>query len=155
MLQKKKNIIKNVTGLQMGSLLDIGSGTGHFADTMKKAGWKVNGIEINKKARDFSVSRFGLEIIGPDRISELEANSFDCITLWHVLEHFHDPLKYSSDILKLLKPDGVCVVALPNCNSYDAKYYKDYWAAYDVPRHLWHFNPVIFQDFFGKSRILI
>jgi SAM-dependent methyltransferase len=151
MLRKKKEIIRNVTGLNTGSLLDIGSGTGHFAGTMKKAGWFVKGIEINEKARNFSVSRFGLEVTGPEQISALAANSFDCITLWHVLEHFHDPYKYSSDILRLLKPDGICIIALPNCSSYDAEYYEEYWAAWDVPRHLWHFNPATFRLFSDKA----
>ena len=155
MLLKKRNIIKKVTGLHKGTLLDIGSGTGHFAGTMKKAGWQVKGIEINEKARDFSISRFGLEIIGPEQISTLEADSFDCITLWHVLEHFHDPFKYASDIHRLLKPGGLCLVALPNCSSFDAKHYGRFWAAYDVPRHLWHFNPTTFSLFAEKSGLIL
>jgi SAM-dependent methyltransferase len=155
MVRKKRGIIRNVTGLNKGSILDIGSGTGHFAGTMKKAGWLVKGIEINKKARDFSISRFGLEITGTEEISALEANSFDCVTLWHVLEHFHDPFQYASDILRLLKPDGMCVIALPNCSSYDAKYYGRFWAAYDVPRHLWHFNPSTFRLFSEKAGFVV
>ncbi|TAL61723.1 MAG: class I SAM-dependent methyltransferase [Bacteroidetes bacterium] len=151
MLHIKKRIIKRATGLKSGSLLDIGSGTGHFACTMRNNGWQVKGIEINKKARDFSVSWFGLEVKGPEDISTLETNSFDCITLWHVLEHFHDPFKYAAEILRLLKPGGVCLIALPNCISFDAKYYGQYWAAYDVPRHLWHFNPSSFRLFTEKT----
>jgi 2-polyprenyl-3-methyl-5-hydroxy-6-metoxy-1,4-benzoquinol methylase len=151
MLHKKKNIIRNVTGLNTGRILDIGSGTGHFASEMKKAGWLVKGIEINEKARDFSFTHFGLEVIEPGQISTLKTNSFDCISLWHVLEHFHDPLKYSSDILRLLKPGGICVIALPNCCSFDAKHYGRFWAAYDVPRHLWHFNPSTFSLFSKKT----
>jgi 2-polyprenyl-3-methyl-5-hydroxy-6-metoxy-1,4-benzoquinol methylase len=151
MLRKKRGIIKSATGLKKGSILDIGSGTGHFAGTMKKAGWLVKGIEINEKVRNLSVSRFGLEIIGPGQISTLEANSFDCITLWHVLEHFHDPFKFAVEILRLLKPGGLCLIALPNCSSYDAKYYGQNWAAYDVPRHLWHFNPSSFRLFSEKT----
>ena len=155
MLLKKKGIIKKVTGLHNGNLLDIGSGTGYFAGTMKKAGWHVKGIEINKKARDFSRSQFGLEIISPEQISTLKENSFECITLWHVLEHFHDPFKYASEIIRLLKPGGLCVIALPNCSSYDAKYYGKYWAAYDVPRHLWHFNPSTFRLFSEKTELVL
>ncbi len=151
MLHKKKRIIKKVTGLDHGSLLDIGSGTGYFAWTMKKEGWQVKGVEINKKARDFSISQFGIDVQGPDQLSEMEANSFDCITLWHVLEHFHDPFKYITDILHLLKPGGLCVIALPNSNSYDANYYGQFWAAYDVPRHLWHYNPASFRIFTEKA----
>jgi 2-polyprenyl-3-methyl-5-hydroxy-6-metoxy-1,4-benzoquinol methylase len=155
MLLRKRRIIENVTGLKNGNLLDIGSGTGHFAYTMKKAGWLVRGIEINEKARAFSTSRFGLEIFSPDMINSLVANSFDCITLWHVLEHFHDPFKYISDTFNLLKSGGLCLVALPNCASYDAEYYGSNWAAFDVPRHLWHFNPQTFRLFLKKTGFVI
>ncbi len=151
MLRKKKELIKKITGLKKGTILDIGSGTGYFAGAMKKAGWKVKGIEINEKARIFSISQFGLEIIAPDKITAVEADSFDCITLWHVLEHFHDPFKYTSEIYRLLKPGAVCAIALPNCSSYDAEHYKKFWAAWDVPRHLWHFNPDTFRLFSEKS----
>ena len=153
MLSKKRGILKKFSGLKRGSLLDIGSGTGHFAATMKRSGWHVKGIEINEKAKNFSASAFGLEIIGPDKISTLESDSFDCITMWHVLEHFHDPLKYIHDIIRLLKPEGVCIIALPNCGSYDAKYYRHFWAAYDVPRHLWHFDPSTFRLFSEKTAL--
>lgn len=151
MLHRKREIVKEYTGLYNGNLLDIGSGTGHFANTMKKSGWTVKGIEINEKARAFSRSNFGLEIIGPDKISLLEPESFDCVTLWHVLEHFHNPFKYMSDIFGLLKPGGLCLVALPNSYSYDALHYEEYWAAYDVPRHLWHFKPSTFKLFSEKT----
>jgi SAM-dependent methyltransferase len=155
MLLRKRGMIKSLTGLKKGNLLDIGSGTGHFAYTMKNAGWNVKGIEINNKARHFSASNFGLEIIAPEEISALEINSFDCITLWHVLEHFQDPVKYVADIIPLLKPGGICVIALPNSSSYDAKYYRKFWAAFDVPRHLWHFDPSTFARFSEKAGMKI
>src|SRR5674476_1561989 len=107
--------------------------------------------EINEKARNFSASNFGLEVDLPDRITSYDTNSFDCITLWHVLEHFHDPFKYISEIYRLLKPGAVCVVALPNSSSYDSTYYKQFWAAWDVPRHLWHFQPSTFRVLSEKS----
>jgi SAM-dependent methyltransferase len=155
MLKRKLQIIRRVTHLNTGKLLDIGSGTGYFGGTMKKAGWQVNGVEINEKARNFSKSRFELDVIHPGSISLLPEGSFDCITLWHVLEHFHDPDKYASYILRLLRPDGICVIALPNNNSYDAKHYGRFWAAYDLPRHLWHFNPDTFSLFAKKSGFII
>lgn len=151
MLKKKKIIIENFTGLKKGTILDIGSGTGYFCHTMKKAGWLVKGIEINEEARNFAQKQFGLEIDPPDKISVFEANNFDCITLWHVLEHFHDPFNYVSEIYRLLKPGAVCIIALPNSSSYDAEHYKRFWAAWDVPRHLWHFNPASFGLFSEKS----
>jgi 2-polyprenyl-3-methyl-5-hydroxy-6-metoxy-1,4-benzoquinol methylase len=155
MLLRKRGMIKSLTGLKKGNLLDIGSGTGHFASAMKNTGWNVKGIEINKKAREFSASNFGLEIIAPEGISALEINSFDCITLWHVLEHFQDPVKYMADIIPLLKPGGICVIALPNSSSYDAKHYRKFWAAFDVPRHLWHFDPSTFTRFSEKEGMKI
>jgi ubiquinone/menaquinone biosynthesis C-methylase UbiE len=155
MLRKKKNLIGKITRLKKGTILDIGSGTGYFAATMKRAGWMARGIEINEKARNFSASNFELEVDSPDRITSYESNSFDCVTLWHVLEHFHDPFKNISEIYRLLKPGAVCVVALPNCNSYDANHYKRFWAAWDVPRHLWHFQPSTFRIFSEKSGFIL
>ena len=148
MLRSKKNLVKSTTTLETGTLLDIGSGTGHFGAEMKKAGWIFRGIEINEKARKISSERFGLNIIPPGEINSLEPGYFDCITLWHVLEHFNDLNKYITEISRLMKPGGTCIIALPNIDSYDARHYKRYWAAFDVPRHLWHFSPDTFGFLF-------
>ena len=155
MLKRKTGIVRKVTGINSGNLLDIGSGTGHFAKAMNMAGWQVKGVEINKKASNYSKQRFGLEIIDPHDIFTLKSASFECITLWHVLEHFHDPFRYVNEIHRLLKPDGICLIALPNSNSYDAASYKEFWAAYDVPRHLWHFSPETFKLFIHKSGLVL
>jgi 2-polyprenyl-3-methyl-5-hydroxy-6-metoxy-1,4-benzoquinol methylase len=154
MLCRKRRIIFKLTGRKNGNLLDVGSGAGHFASMMKRSGWTVKGIEISEKARISSATSFDLEIISPEEISGLDTNSYDCVTMWHVLEHFHDPHNYFLDIFRLLKPGGVCLVALPNCNSFDAKFYGQVWAAFDVPRHLWHFEPVTFGDFAAKSGLI-
>jgi SAM-dependent methyltransferase len=151
MLKRKRAIVRNFTGLRKGTILDTGSGTGYFLSVMKEAGWTAKGVEINKKAREFSVSTFGLEVISPEQLSSLPSGSFDCITLWHVLEHFEEPFRYASEILRLLKPGGSCILALPNCQSFDAEYYKEFWAAYDVPRHLWHFTPATLGIFAEKT----
>ncbi len=155
MLIRKKAIIKKATGLKTGSLLDIGSGAGHFAYVMKMSGWNVKGIEINEKARNRSSSAFGLDIYPPSELSGFEKESLDCVTLWHVLEHLSDPEVYLSEIFTLLKPGGICLVALPNSNSFDAKYYKNFWAAFDVPRHLWHFDPDTFRLLSDKTGLKI
>ncbi len=151
MLGKKRRLVEKATGMNRGKLLDIGSGTGHFLSELKKAGWDAMGIEINEKARHYSTFAHGVEVIDPGLISSLPAGSFDCITMWHVLEHFQDPFKYASEISRLLKPDGICITALPNGGSFDASWYKKFWAAYDVPRHLWHFSPVTFKIFAEKT----
>jgi SAM-dependent methyltransferase len=147
MLRRKRALISRVTGLGSGSILDVGCGTGHFAAAMKKGGWTAAGIEINERARKFAAETFGLEIISPENISILSEGSIDCITLWHVLEHFYDPRKYLEDLKPLLRNGGTFVVALPNRKSFDAEHFGAYWAAWDVPRHLWHFDPATFRDF--------
>lgn len=141
MLFRKRNIISKVTGLKSGTLLDIGCGTGYFPAFMKNRGWTVTGLEVNETARKYAKEKFNLDVLTEDELDESKKGKFDCITLWHVLEHFHDPAKYLSKINSLLKTDGVIIVAIPNSDSFDAEYFRNFWAAYDVPRHLWHFNP--------------
>ncbi len=150
MIGKKRKYIKRA-GFERGSLLDIGCGTGHFAASMKKAGWEVTGIEPNDKAREYASSEFGLNVLLPEEINRLSDNSFDCITMWHVMEHFHDPFGYASEVRRLLKPGGMWLVAMPNCGSYDAICYGTNWAAWDVPRHLWHFKPATMKRFADKA----
>jgi SAM-dependent methyltransferase len=147
MLSRKKMMIEKKSGMTNGRLLDIGCGTGYFAGMMLRSGWTVKGIEKNKKAREFAAARFSLDVIEPDKLSTLPDRGFDCITMWHVLEHLHDPFRYTNEIKRMLDPGGFAVIAVPNCASSDSSYYKDDWAAFDVPRHLWHFNPSSFGRF--------
>ena len=151
MLKRKKKLVVRYTGKLAGNLLDFGSGTGHFAATMQKAGWDVTGIEINKEAREYSAKTFGIKVVSPEEIKTLPSDYFDCITLWHVLEHLHNPAESLTEIKRLLKHDGVLLVALPNNMSFDSTHYRHHWAAYDVPRHLWHFNPVSFTFFAERA----
>lgn len=151
MLVRKVKLIKKITGIGKGNLLDVGCGTGYFGGAMQDEGWKVTGIEMDEDARKFASSRFNMNVISPGDISTLPTGSFDCITLWHVLEHFHNPYEYFSEIRRLLKPGGLCLVALPNRNSFDAQHYGTLWAAYDVPRHVWHFEPSTFNQFAKKA----
>jgi SAM-dependent methyltransferase len=155
MLRRKKRITEKTIGLRKGKILDIGCGTGYFAGTMKEAGWDVTGIEPNAKARDYGSRRFGINILSPEQLLSLPDKSFDCISMWHVMEHLHDPFKYADEINRLLKPGGFCLAALPNNDSSDAEFYDRFWAAYDLPRHLWHFNPVTFKLFWEKKGFAI
>lgn len=151
MLVIKRKFVINSIQKPSGKILDLGCGTGHFLNEMKRSGWETAGVEVNKKAREHSVSEFGLEVIPPESIGSLPSGQYDCITLWHVLEHFHDPFDYFREIRRLLKPTGAVVVALPNSDSFDALHYGKDWAAFDVPRHLWHFNPATFSMFAEKA----
>jgi SAM-dependent methyltransferase len=147
MVRRKRNMIRRITGLNTGSLLDIGCGTGYFAGFMKESGWKVAGLEINERAGNRARDKFGLEVIDYPQLSALEGGSIDCITLWHVFEHFYDPAGYFATIRRLIKPGGKCIIAMPNSSSFDARHYGRHWAAWDTPRHLWHFNPDNFSLF--------
>lgn len=136
-------------------MLDIGTGTGYFAATMEQRGWKVEAIEKNAQARVFAKEHFGLEVKGEEALQEFEPGSFDVITLWHVMEHLEHLDETWECLRGLLSDRGVLIVAVPNCSSYDAGKYGEYWAAYDVPRHLWHFTPVTIQQLASKHGFIM
>lgn len=144
-LRNKCSLITKATGLQHGSLLDIGAGTGAFAHTMQRAQWKVTGLEPDDNARAVAFSNYNLQLQELGNLSYLQADSFDVITLWHVLEHVHELHAYVERFYQLLKRTGMLFIAVPNYCSYDATVYKQHWAAYDVPRHLYHFSPKAMQ----------
>lgn len=140
-LTTKLNLVKKVTGLKQGILLDVGAGTGAFVFTMQQAGWNVTGLEPDKTARNNAFNNYKLQLEELNNLYNLPDNSFDAITLWHVLEHVHELHNYIEKFHKILKSAGTLIIAVPNYTSYDSDHYKQYWAAYDVPRHLYHFSP--------------
>ena len=135
-----------------GLLLDIGAGTGDFLKLSKDNGWDVIGVEPNEGASKLAKQK-GLEI--HETIDALSGQTFDVVTLWHVLEHMPDLDAITQKIEALIKPGGALIVAVPNFNSYDANYYKNYWAAYDTPRHLWHFSKITMRTLFSSSMTLV
>jgi 2-polyprenyl-3-methyl-5-hydroxy-6-metoxy-1,4-benzoquinol methylase len=136
-----------------GKILDIGCATGEFLNYYKKKGWQTLGIEPALYPRNYAIEKYGLEVYDEPKIQELEKNSFDVITLWHVLEHVPELAKRVEQIRGLLKNNGVIVIALPNHNSWDARHYDEYWAAYDAPRHLYHFSQDTFQLLLAKFQL--
>jgi len=140
-LSDKRRLIQSATGLKQGRLLDIGAGTGAFAGHMQESGWEVTGLEPDETARALAGSLHKVQLLSIGELYSLEAESYDAITLWHVLEHVHDLHPYLRQLSKLLKKGGRIFIAVPNYTSYDASAYQGAWAAYDVPRHLYHFSP--------------
>ncbi|WP_100614456.1 class I SAM-dependent methyltransferase [Confluentibacter citreus] len=138
-LHRKLKLI-NAFSSNNKTLLDVGCGTGDFLEVAKKNNWTVFGIEPNGQARSIANKKTDTAIYDVDKLIEFNASSFDVITLWHVLEHLPNLEEQIMVLKNLLKPNGTLVIAVPNYKSYDAHYYKEFWAAYDVPRHLWHFN---------------
>ena len=139
-LHQKANLIINET-VKQGNILDLGAGTGAFLNTMKQKGWKIVGVEPGKSARQQAKNLFDLDFSETSFLNQLPEKSFDAITLWHVLEHVHQLHLYVERLKNLLKPNGKIFIAVPNYQSLDNSVYKLYWAAYDVPRHLYHFTP--------------
>ncbi|MCX6310244.1 MAG: class I SAM-dependent methyltransferase [Bacteroidetes bacterium] len=137
-LAKKLELINSVE--KKGALLDIGCGTGEFLNTMKSGGWETIGIEPSPSARKQGVENYNLDVREEKELENFPPNSFNVITMWHVLEHVPHLLERVQKLKDLLKYDGVLIIAVPNRNSHDAKHYGEYWAAYDVPRHLYHFR---------------
>lgn len=137
-LKKKISLLKQLTNGKR--LLDIGAGTGHFLAKAKGSGYTVLGLEPDEDARKVAMSENGIELKDLSLLHELN-ESFDIVSMWHVLEHVYNLQPDLEKIASLVNQNGVLIIAVPNYTSFDAQYYKEYWAAYDVPRHLYHFSP--------------
>ncbi len=146
MLGRKAKLVERVSGLEKGVLLDVGAGTGYFAHAMEERGWRVRAMEKNAGARAFAKRNFALEEDEGNAWARYADATFDVITLWHVMEHLERLDETWNEVARLLKADGALVIAVPNITSYDARKYGEAWAAYDVPRHLWHFSPSTMQQ---------
>ncbi|MDG3582991.1 class I SAM-dependent methyltransferase [Galbibacter pacificus] len=149
-IKNKHNVIKKYHP-KAKSLLDIGSGTGDFIKYLNKY-YNCFGTEPNKNARKISIKK-GNTVV--EKTEDLPLKKFDVITLWHVFEHLHNPEEELRKIKSLLSNDGILIIAVPNYRSYDAKHYKENWAAYDVPRHLWHFDKTAMETLLGKEKFFV
>jgi 2-polyprenyl-3-methyl-5-hydroxy-6-metoxy-1,4-benzoquinol methylase len=141
-LSQKANLVQKFTGREQGCLLDTGCGTGAFLHTMRERGWEISGIEPDDTARNLAKKLYGIEPLEAQKLYELPTGSLNAITMWHVLEHVHSLHEYVEQLKNLLAPGAKLFIAVPNYNSLDADIYRLHWAAYDVPRHLYHFTPM-------------
>lgn len=151
----KRKLIEKNTGMKTGTILDAGSGIGSFVNEMKQHGWEATGLEPDADARKVAKEQYGLELADTEQFYQLPAGHFDAITLWHVLEHVHYLSNYIQQLKNLLKDNGKLFIAVPNYTSADANMYKEYWAAYDVPRHLYHFSPRSMQVLMERNGLKI
>ena len=131
-----------------GKIIDIGAGTGDFLVMAQKNGWEIIGVEPSEKAKGIAKAK-GVNFV--DNLSDVQDHSADVITMWHVLEHVPNVEAQITELKRILKPDGVIVIAVPNFKSYDAQHYGKFWAAHDVPRHLWHFSKTAIKMLFSKQ----
>ena len=145
-LADKRHLILSATRMRQGRMLDIGAGTGAFVAYMQQHGWEVAGLEPDETARERALADHKVQLMDTSSLFSLPAGSYDAVTLWHVLEHVHDLHPYVEQLKTLIKPGGRIFIAVPNYTAYDATVYGAAWAAYDVPRHLYHFSPDAMED---------
>ncbi|MBM3158776.1 MAG: class I SAM-dependent methyltransferase [Bacteroidetes bacterium] len=154
-LAQKSKLVRSSIVEPIGNLLDYGSGTGAFVAHMQKDNWKVIGVEPAANARSIAKNQFGVELLDLAAFAELPAAHFDVITLWHVLEHVHELNETLQHLRRLLKPEGRIFIAMPNYTSVDAFYFGSHWAAYDVPRHLYHFSPPAMRQLMSSNQLKV
>lgn len=149
-LASKRKLVTKTTGKGTASLLDVGCGTGAFINEMKQARWQVTGLEPDPGAREKAKELYGTEPLPSETLFQLKPGAYHAITMWHVLEHVHDLHAYMERFRGLLASGGKLFIAVPNYTSKDAEHYGAYWAAYDVPRHLYHFSPSSMRELAAK-----
>lgn len=151
MAVKRKVELVNRLG-NKGKILDYGCGVGYFLQACQKQGWEVEGVEPNESARKQTEEKIGKPLF-QGSLDNLGEEIFSVITMWHVLEHVHELNETLQTLVKATKKGGYLVIAVPNADSYDAKKYGADWAAYDVPRHLYHFNKASMQKLLKKHKL--
>ena len=138
-------------------LLDVGCGNGSFLDAMRRqTGCDVRGLDLSPAAVEQAKRLYGLDIF-PGTITQapLTDASFDVVTAWWYLEHVPDPRESIKEMARLLKPGGLCVIGVPNCDSYFARIFKDKWYHLDCPRHLCLWSPVTMKRLLGDHGLSV
>jgi len=147
-LQRKSRLIRKY--IHEGQILDIGCGTGEFLNIMQQSKFVATGIEPNQDARKRAKRDYGLAVYDEADLNGLQRKYFNVITLWHVLEHVYNLNERIAQIKELIAEDGILIIAVPNPSSWDAKHYGEFWAAYDCPRHLYHFDQLAVKNLFNN-----
>lgn len=155
MLRRKAALVNSLVYGDKNRLLDYGAGTGYFARAMQARGWDVTAIEKSEQARNYSKENFDFEMFPVEVLEQCETGCFDVVTMWHVMEHIQNLNEFWEELYRILDDEGIAVIALPNSASYDAQAYRENWAAYDVPRHLWHFSPSTVMKFGRKHGFIL
>ena len=155
MLSKKMALVDIHTKSDGKKILDIGCGTGDFLAMAQKYNWTIAGVEPDAEAREIAAEKTASEIHTNDWLSEIPDHSFDAITMWHVLEHVPNLVEQIATLKRIVKPNGSIFIAVPNYKSHDASHYKEFWAAFDVPRHLWHFSQKSIKEIFLREHMKV
>ena len=142
----KVNLLQKTSA--KGSHLDIGCGTGEFLNACKNAGYNTKGIEPSELAREQAIKNFKLSVSENTNLNQLQKEQFNSISMWHVLEHVPNLNETIGEFARILDQNGKVIIAVPNHKSWDANHYKEFWAAWDTPIHLWHFSKETIEKLF-------
>ena len=145
----KLSLLKSVTNF--GCHLDVGCGTGEFLNACQQTGFKVIGVEPSEIAREQAINNYSLSVMKNTNLAQFENAQFDSISLWHALEHLPNLNNSINEFTRILNKKGKVIIAVPNHKSWDANHYREYWAAWDVPIHLWHFSKETIELLFNKN----
>nr|WP_298990596.1 class I SAM-dependent methyltransferase [uncultured Polaribacter sp.] len=149
---KRKLKLINSFNTKSKKVLDVGAGTGDFLKVCKTNSWEIFGSEPDSGARNIAAKK-GVNL--EKDLSKFQNQQFDVITLWHVLEHVENLQEYITTLKSLLTENGRLIIAVPNFKSYDAIKYKEFWAAFDVPRHIWHFSKTSISKLFSYENMKV
>lgn len=135
--EKQRRALMFLDDRKTGKLLDVGCGDGQFLSEMQTLGWNVDGIDFDAAGIRAAKSRYGLTLRHGDlRQADLAGESFDAITMSHVIEHLVDPVGMLVEIRRVLKSGGCIVVTTPNVGSLGHRKFGAHWFGLDAPRHL-------------------
>jgi len=148
-IRTKLTLLKSVT--DFGCHLDIGCGTGEFLNACQQIGFKTKGVEPSKLAREQAINNYSLSVSENTNLEQFKDDTFDSISMWHVLEHVPNLIKTITEFKRILNKNGKVIIAVPNHKSWDSSYYSKFWAAWDVPIHLWHFSKETIELLFNKN----
>lgn len=148
-----KNIYSPLPKNNIGKVLDVGCGNGLYLSQLQENGWDVYGVDMSPEAVRFANNKFGLKNVKQGILENIKypSNTFDVITMHHVLEHLYNPQKVLQKINKSLKKDGLLVISTPNVDSINLNLFKKYWFPLETPRHLNLFNKDTIQKLADKT----
>jgi methionine biosynthesis protein MetW len=136
----KRSLMIQVPFIPAGRILDVGCGNGYFLKWMKEHGWESFGVEISKTGSQVAAKN-GIKVFnGELEKAKYPSNYFDVVTVNQVLEHVYSPARVIREASRVLRPNGLLVVCVPNLESYEEQIFKQHWYALDVPRHLYFFS---------------
>lgn len=152
-LKSKLKLINSLS--ERGKILDAGCAIGAFLEVCQKDTWQVAGIEPDTSARKIAQNTLNINIYESILEADFADNEFQMITLWHVLEHIHQLDASIEKLKKWLAPKASLLIAVPNANAHEKNKFGAFWAAYDVPRHLYHFTPETFEKLMQKHNLKV